>query len=144
MSTSNTSLRVTELDYFGIRENLKTFLKSQEKFSDYNFEGSGMAVLLDLLAYNTYYNSFYMNMIANEMFLDTAVLRSSVVSQAKSLGYTSRSAIAAQAIVNLTVNKQVTDPTTSLYVPRFTPFVSASLTGASYTFFTVEIGRAHV
>ena len=144
MANNTSQIQLTALDFDSIKNNLIAYLQSQSQFSDYNFQGSAFNVLLDILSYNTAYNAFYMNMIANEMFLDTAVLRSSVVSQAKSLGYTSRSAVAAQAIVNLTVNKQVTDPTTSLYVPRFTPFVSASLTGASYTFFTVEIGRAHV
>ena len=138
MANNTSQIQLTALDFDSIKNNLISYLQSQSQFSDYNFQGSAFNVLLDILSYNTAYNAFYMNMIANEMFLDTAVLRSSVVSQAKSLGYTSRSAIAAQAIVDLTVNKQVTDPTTSLYVPRFTPFVSASLSGASYTFFTVD------
>ena len=74
MATSNTNsaLRVTELDFLSIRNNLKEYLRSQDTFQDYDFEGSGLAILLDLLAYNTYYNSFYMNMLANESFLDTA------------------------------------------------------------------------
>ena len=72
MATSNNSLRVADLDFFSIRNNLKEYLRSQNTFQDYDFEGSGMSVMLDILAYNTYYNSYYMNMVANEAFLDTA------------------------------------------------------------------------
>jgi hypothetical protein len=80
-------LQVTDLDFDTIKNNLKTFLRSQSEFSDYDFEGSGLSVLMDLLAYNTHYNAYYLNMVANESFLDTAVLRNSVVSHAKMLGY---------------------------------------------------------
>ena len=80
-------LQVTELDFDDIKENLKTFLKAQDKFKDYDFEGSGMNILLDTLAYNTHYLAFNTNMVANEMFLDSSALRSSVVSHAKMLGY---------------------------------------------------------
>jgi hypothetical protein len=100
--SANTYLRVTELDFNEIRNNLKTFLSSQTGLKDYNFEGSTMAVLLDLLAYNTHYNAYYANMIANEMFLDTAQQRDSVVSFAKALGYTPTSAIGARANLRLT------------------------------------------
>jgi hypothetical protein len=84
-------IRIAELDFFEIKENLKTFLKSQKQFADYNFEGSAMSTLLDVLAYNTTYNGFYLNMTASEMFLDSAHLRENVVSRAKHLGFTSRS-----------------------------------------------------
>ena len=84
--SANSALRVTELDFNDIKTNLKTFLKSQNEFSGYDFEGSSMSVLLDILAYNTHYNAFYTNMVANEMFLDSALLRSSVVSKARALG----------------------------------------------------------
>ena len=79
MATNKKKLRVTELDFDNIKENLKTFLKAQTEFKDYDFEGSGMSVLLDTLAYNTHYLGFNANMLANEMFLDIT-LRSSVVS----------------------------------------------------------------
>ena len=85
MATSNTALRVADLDFFSIRNNLKNYLRSQTEFTDYDFEGSGMSVLLDVLAYNTYYNGFYLNMAANEAFLDTAQLRQSVLSHAKAI-----------------------------------------------------------
>ena len=96
-------LQVTDLDFDTIKNNLKTFLKSQSEFSDYDFEGSGLSVLMDLLAYNTHYNAYYLNMVANESFLDTAVLRNSVVSHAKLLGYVPISVTASRAAVNLTV-----------------------------------------
>ena len=83
MATSNNALRVADLDFFSIRNNLKEYLRSQNTFQDYDFEGSGMSVLLDVLAYNTYYNSFYLNMIANEAFLDTAQDRKNILSHAK-------------------------------------------------------------
>jgi len=92
MATNNKRLRVTELDFDAIKSNLKTYLKAQQEFKDYDFEGSGMSVLLDTLAYNTHYLGFNANMLANEMFLDSASLRSSVVSHAKSLGYETTSA----------------------------------------------------
>ena len=100
---ANSNIQITDLDFDSIKDNLKTFLRSQQKFQDYDFEGSGLAVLLDLLAYNTHYNSFYLNMVANEMFLDTAALRSSVVSHAKLLNYTPQSVRAPVATVTVLV-----------------------------------------
>jgi hypothetical protein len=99
---STTKLKVTELDFDLIKTSLKDYLKAQSRFVDYDFEGSGMAVLLDLLSYNTHYNAFYTNMIANEMFLDSTTLRSSTISLAKQLGYTPRSTLGARAKVSLT------------------------------------------
>ena len=101
MATNEKRLRVTELDFDNIKANLKTFLKSQAQFKDYDFEGSGMNILLDVLAYNTHYLGFNANMLANEMFLDSASLRSSVVSHAKTLGYETTSARAPVATVNV-------------------------------------------
>ena len=91
-------MNITELDFDAIKGNLKTYLKGQSEFTDYDFEGSAMSVLLDTLAYNTHYNAFMANMAANEMFLDTAVKRDSVTSHAKALGYTPTSAQAAKAL----------------------------------------------
>ena len=82
----STNLRVTELDFDNIKSNLKAYLQSQSEFTDYDFEGSALSVLLDILAYNTHYNAIYGNLIANEMFLDTASKRDSVVSLAKHFG----------------------------------------------------------
>ena len=97
-------LSVSELDFDGIKDNLKTFLKQQDQFTDYDFEGSTMATLLDVLAYNTHYNAVYANVLANEMFIDSADLRNSVVSHAKHLGYTARSATAPYADLTVVVN----------------------------------------
>ena len=97
-------LQITELDFDDIKENLKIFLSRQDEFSDYDFEGAGLNVLLDLLSYNTHYNAFHANMLANEMFLDSAQTRSAVVSHAKHVGYTPRSARSSIARVNITVN----------------------------------------
>lgn len=138
MANNTSQLQLTSLDFDTIKNNLITYLQSQSQFADYNFQGSAFNVLLDILSYNTFYNAFYMNMIANEMFLDTAVLRSSVVSQAKVLGYTSRSAVASQAILNLTVTKSPSDPTTILNVPRFSQFATKSSDGTAYTFYTTD------
>jgi len=96
-------MEITQLDFDGIKSNLKTYLKGQTEFTDYDFEGSGMSVLLDTLAYNTHYNAFMANMAANEMFLDTAVKRDSVTSHAKALGYTPTSTKAPVAYVDVTI-----------------------------------------
>ena len=100
---SKGKMEITQLDFDGIKSNLKTYLKGQTEFTDYDFEGSGMSVLLDTLAYNTHYNAFMANMAANEMFLDTAVKRDSVTSHAKALGYTPTSTKAPVAYVDVTI-----------------------------------------
>jgi len=97
-------LEVTDLDFDNIKNNLKVFLKQQDQLTDYDFEGSTMSTLLDVLAYNTHYNAVYANVLANEMFLDSADLRNSIVSHAKHVGYTPRSATAPVAYLNVTVN----------------------------------------
>ncbi|CAB4141336.1 baseplate wedge subunit [uncultured Caudovirales phage] len=96
-------IKYTELDFALIKDNLKTFLKSQDKFKDYNFDGSSLSILLDILAYNTGYNAFYLNMLASEMFLDSASLRESVVSRAKHLGYVPKSTRSIRAKIDYTV-----------------------------------------
>ena len=127
-----TKLEISELDFDGIKSNLKNFLSQQDEFRDYDFEGSGMAVLLDMLAYNTHYLGFNANMLANEMFLDSASLRSSVVSHAKTLGYevtSSRSPIA-------TINVALTTTSASKTMPAGTAF-STTVDDVSYQFVTV-------
>jgi hypothetical protein len=120
---ANNSLNLVNLDFASFKTQLKTYLKAQDIFKDYDFEGSNMSVLLDILAYNTYTNSFYLNMIGNEMFMDTAVLRDSVVSHAKMLNYVPRSFKSARAIVDLTVYGG--SPTvTSIIAPKGTSFTS--------------------
>ena len=101
---SQNRLQITELDFDTIKTNLKSFLKQQTEFQDYDFEGSGLNVLVNLLAYNTHYNAYYLNMVANESFLDTALLRDSVVSHAKTLGYIPHSKTASTAVINLTID----------------------------------------
>ena len=130
-------LNVTELDFDSIKTNLKNFLKQQSEFEDYDFEGSGLNILLDVLAYNTHYNAFYLNAIANESFLDSAVLRNSVVSHAKKLGYTPRSKSAAKAIVKITVQTDNSNPGT-LTLPKGYVLLSSKIDGASYKFVTLE------
>ena len=120
---ANNSINLVNLDFASFKTQLKTYLKSQDIFRDYDFEGSNMSVLLDILSYNTYTNSFYLNMIGNEMFMDTAVLRDSVVSHAKLLNYVPRSFKSARAIVDLTVYGGNTS-VTSIIAPKGTSFTS--------------------
>jgi hypothetical protein len=127
-------LTATELDYDGIKTNLKTFLKNQKEFSDYNFEGSGLAVLMDLLAYNTHYLAMNANMALNESFLDSATLRSSVVSHAKTLGYTPRSPRCPVAYLRINVNNT---NLTSLTMDKGTRFTT-KVDGNTYGFVTNE------
>jgi len=136
MATANTYLRVTELDYANIRNNLKTYLSTQDQFQDYNFEGSVMAVLLDVLAYNTHYNAYYLNMLANEMFLDTAQQRDSVVSRSKELGYVPTSAIGASANVQITFTG-VTSGTSQFTIPKNSTFTT-TVDDVTYTYVTPE------
>ena len=135
MAGANSNIQVTDLDFNSIKNNLKTFLQSQTVLQDYNYEGSALSTLLDVLAYNTQYNAFYLNMVANEMFLDTALARNSVVSQAKLLDYVPKSAIAPSATINLKVN-QVTQ--SSLTLPKFTNLLSESIDGVNYNFVTTD------
>jgi len=125
-----TKLEISELDFDGIKSNLKNFLSQQDEFRDYDFEGSGMAVLLDTLAYNTHYLGFNANMLANEMFLDSADLRASVVSKAKQVGYTPTSSTTSSAIVDVTVNNATG---ATLTMARGTKF-STTVDGTSYNF----------
>jgi hypothetical protein len=129
-------LRVTELDFDDIKQNLKTYLQSQDEFNSYNFEGSGMNVLLNLLAYNTHYNAYLANMIHNEAFLDSAIKRASVVSKAKHLSYVPRSTTAAKAVVDILVNSPTGSPNT-LTLNRFTTFTS-NVGGSSFTFSNIN------
>lgn len=136
MAGANSNIQITDLDFDTIKNNLKTFLKSQDTLKDYNYEGSALSTLLNVLAYNTQYNAYYLNMVANEMFLDTAIQRDSVVSHAKSLGYTPKSVIAPSATVNITVNN-VTTPTVTL--PKFAKLMSESIDNINYTFVTTDV-----
>jgi len=98
---ANNSISLVNLDFDSLKANLKTYLKSQAQFVDYDFDGSNMSVLLDILTYNTHLNAFYMNMAVSEMFLDSAQLRNSVISRAKELNYVPRSAKSSEAQINV-------------------------------------------
>jgi len=134
MAVNTKRLSVTEFDFDEVKDNLKVFLSGQTEFTDYDFEGSGMNAMLDVLAYNTHYLGFNANMLANEMFLDSASLRSSVVSHAKTLGYIPNSARAAVATVNVVLN---TSSLTSATMAAGTVFKS-TVDGTDYQFVTSD------
>ena len=129
---ASNKLEVSELDFDNIKSNLKTFLQNQSEFQDYDFEGSGFAVLLDVLAYNTHYLGFNANMLANEMYLDSADIRKNIVSLAKMLGYTPTSPKAPTADINILVNNA---SGTSITMAKGTTFTT-SVDGTSYQFIT--------
>ncbi len=126
-------LRLSELDFEQLRSNFKNYLTSQEQFKDYDSTGSSISVLLDLLAYNSHLNSFYLNMVANEMFLDTAVNRNSIMSLSKMLGYLPRSRKSAFANVNISVTPN--DQPSNITIAKNTKF-NTSIDGVSFTFLT--------
>ena len=130
-------INVTELDFDNIKQNLKTFMQSQAEFSDYNFEGSALSVLLDTLAYNTHYNAVLAHLLANESFLDSAIKRTSVVSLAKTLGYTPRSRRCPVATINFTITPSNAYTSSTYTLSRDTVFTS-SLNGTTYTFVPSE------
>ena len=134
MAVNESRLNVTEFDFDEVKNNLKIFLRGQTEFKDYNFEGSGMSALLDVLAYNTHYLGFNANMLANEMFLDSASLRSSVVSHAKTLGYVPTSARAATATVDVKLN---TPSLATATMSAGTVFTTTN-DGTDYQFVTAE------
>lgn len=131
----NNSVNVVNLDFAQIKESLKTYLRNQTVLKDYDFDGSVLNTLLDVLAYNTHYQAFYSNMIANEMFLDSALVRSSIVSHAKHLGYLPSSIRASKALVNVVLNTPATSDT---YIARGTEFVGTNLAGTRYKFVNLE------
>lgn len=145
MATSNNSLRVADLDFASIKTNLKNFLKSQNTFQDYDFEGSGMSVLIDLLAYNTYYNSFYLNMIANEAFLDTAQDRKNVLSHAKLINYVPSSMHGAEALMNIKVTPSATENQAINYIvlDKYTRLLGADVNGVNYPFVTINANTSY-
>lgn len=130
-------LKVTDLDFDTIKTNLKSFLQQQSEFTDYDFDGAGLNVLLDILAYNTHYNAYYMNMIANESFMDTAQLRQSVISHAKTLGYTPHSTTASKAVINVTIETFSSAPGQAT-IPRGYIFRSNLIDNKFYNFITLE------
>lgn len=129
-------LPITELDFFRGKNQLKEFLRNDTsgRFSDIDFEGSNISVLLEVLAYNTYQNNFYTNMAISEMFLDSAQLENSVVSHAKELNYLPRSARSAKAVVTLNIIDNNSNAAT-VSIPRNTRF-STSQAGSRFNFYT--------
>ena len=134
MAVNDKRLNVTEFDFDDVKDNLKIFLKQQTEFTDYDFEGSGMNVLLDILAYNTHYLGYNANMLANEMFLDSASLRGSVASHAKTLGYIPTSARAPKARVSVALNVVPSAQATAT-MPAGTAF-STTVDNVNYQFVT--------
>ena len=136
MAQDSKRIQVSELDFDQIKANLKTYLRDQPEFTDYDFEGSGLSVLLDVLAYNTHYNALYQNFTVNEMFLDSAGKRNSVVSRAKELGYTPYSSTCAEAAIDVTFTSVSGNPPT-LTLPKFSSFIT-TVDNITYTFYTRE------
>lgn len=130
---ANNFLTTTELDFSSLKNSLKNYLSGQTQFADYNFDGSNMSVLIDLLTYNTYLNNFYLNMIGSEMFLDTAQLRESIVSHAKELNYIPRSRTSAKAQVNIKIIPS--DSPSFIVIPKFYK-VSTTVDNTTLTFST--------
>ena len=131
-------IKVTDLDFDILKENLKDFLRGQEELQDYDFDGSGLQILLDILSANTHYNAIYQNMIANEMFLDSAVLRESVVSRAKTIGYTPSSIKSSEVEVTLSMIESIVDKQPNqITLPPFSSF-SATKDGVTYIFQNTE------
>lgn len=129
---ASNKLEISDFDFDSIKANLKTFLQSQSEFQDYNFEGSGFAILLDTLAYNTHYLGFNANMLANEMYLDSADIRKNIVSLAKMLGYTPTSVRTPVANINIAVNDGTGN---SITMTKGTTFTS-TVDGIGYQFIT--------
>jgi hypothetical protein len=133
---------IVELDFFRIKDQLKAYLKGQSQFKDYDFEGSNMSVLLDVLAYNTYQNNFYTNMAISEMFLDSAQLTSSVMSHAKELNYLPKSATSARAEVNLRITANLNN-VANISIPAGQKFTT-TYNGSVYNFYTSQTHIANL
>ena len=133
-------LNISDLDFNSIKSNFIEYMESQDEFNDYDFEGSALNTLMDLLAYNTYQNSFYLNMVANEMFLDTSTTREATVSIAKHLGYVPNSISSSSAEVNINVSIPYTgsDTVSSISIPKYTKF-TATQNNISYDFIASDI-----
>ncbi len=132
MATNTSKIQVTELDFDYIKQELITYLQSQDEFSDYNFEGAAMNVLMDVLSYNTHMNAYMANMMANEMFLDSSSIRHSTVSKAKEVGYTPRSVRSSTALVKISISTLTSPP--EIIMDAGTIFDTSS----KYTFATKE------
>jgi len=136
MPVANVALEVTNLDFDGIKTNLKNYLKSKDTFADFDFDHSNLNVLMDVMAYNSFYNAFYINQLANESFLESAQLRNNVVAKAKGLGYTPRSTTSPTATLQLQITP-ATPTAEALIIDEYTEF-STSVSGADYFFVTTD------
>jgi len=134
VETTAKQLRVSELNFFEIKDNLKNYLRTKREFQDYDFDASTMSTLLDVLAVNTYHNAYYLNMVGNENFLDTAILRENVVSRAKELGYVPRSM--RSAMTTLYLNFLPNDDPAQIVIPKYTRFSAISENGETLQFVT--------
>jgi hypothetical protein len=136
------TIQISDLDFKDIKQNIIEYMKNDPTFSDYDFEASGLNTLVDILSYNTHYTSYYLNMIANEMFLDTARMRENVVSRAKMLGYEVKSNIAPKTVVSIVIEKigPLESENAAVLINSEFKF-SASLDGVSYNFFP-EVPRS--
>ena len=132
---ANTATSLTEIDFEGIKNNLKLFLRNNNTIRDYDFEGSNINTLLDILSYNTYLNNFYLNMIANEMFLDTATTRDAIVSHIKELNYIPRSFHSAKAVIDIQIFPSGTP--SQIVMPKFSEFTT-TVAGTSLVFSTQD------
>lgn len=133
-TTSN--IQIVPLDFDTIRADLKRYLQAQTEFQDYNFEGSSLSLLLDILAYDAYYHGWYTNFAVNEVFLQTAQVRNSVVAAAKQVGYIPRSVTGSTAEVDVTVN-DVEPEEGTLLLPKYASFQS-NVSGTVFTFYTLN------
>ena len=137
---ANPKTPITELDFSAIKSQLRSYLETQTQFKDYNFDGSNMSVLLDVLAFNSYQNNFYTNMALNEMFLDSAILKNSIVSHAKELNYIPRSRKSAKATLYVVIQ----DPTrtdATITIPQYAQF-KVNHQGESFSFVTDKMYTA--
>lgn len=131
-----TEIQIAPLDFDTIRAELRRFLQNQSTFRDYNFEGSALALFIDVLAYDAYYHGWYTNFAVNESFLQTAQIRNSVVAAARQVGYVPRSTAGAVALVDVSVGS-VNTADGSITIPKHTPFTT-TIAGKTFTFYTID------
>lgn len=135
MSGSNSNIQLTGLDFDEIKLNLKNYLRNQNILKDANYEGSVLSILLDVLSYNTHYNAHYLNMVANEMFLDTCVKRASAISHAKPLGYLPYSFSAPTATISMYFTGVTAD---QIIIPKYTKFITDTIDNTNYGYVTLQ------
>mgnify|MGYP003324074650 FL=1 len=137
-------VQVADLDFNQIKTSLKEYLRSNSDFTDYDFEGSTLSTLLDVLAYNTYYTAFNANMVVNEAFLESATLRDNVVSLAKQIGYLPKSAVAPTAVINISADFSTENNIPSIIkLPRGSQFLTR-INGTTYSFLTDTVSYTHL